>query len=197
MEKSAKLKLLLLVAVVVIAAAVLFKVYISAASPSSVKVIVYQVEFMTDASDKKPQVLFSNSTGQEIDLTKDAGALVWQSNVAPGTYKRIRMTVANGIRISIANARDNPCGGAAFKDRVFPIADGKDLNSQQVSFATYDDGGGTWTGPRITHILLEPITVSETPTTKRKFGFSTANTLFCVSGNVDIRSPWAVWAEPL
>jgi len=199
MEKKDKIRLFLLIAAIAVPAIILGKIYLNATSPSSVKIMVYKVELMTSASDTNPQVLFSNDAGQEIDLVKDTDAIIWQSQISAGTYKRIKMTVKNGIKMSIANQGDNPCGGATtFTDRVFPIADENDLNSQvQISFATHDDKGGTWAGKRITHILLGPVAISENRTPQVKFKFATANTLFCSSGNVEIRSPWAVWAETL
>lgn len=196
MEKTAKIKLFLLFSAVAVAVVILARVYMSATSPSSVKVTVHKIELMTGASDTNPQVVFSNATGQEIDLTKNIGAFIGQAQIPAGTYKRIRMTVANGIKLSIANAVDNPCGGATiFTDRVFPIADGTNLNSQvQINFATHDDGGGTWRGSQITHLLLGHVTVSENQTTQVKFRFNTADTLFCSSGAVEMRAPWSVWA---
>ncbi|MBU1181352.1 MAG: hypothetical protein KKF00_04155, partial [Proteobacteria bacterium] len=132
MRKIEKIWLFLLIAAVAVAGIFLAKVYLSATSPSSVKVMVHKVELMTGASDTNPQVIFSNATGQEIDLTKDIGAVIGQAQIPVGAYKRIRMTVTNGIKLSIANAVDNPCGGTTiFTDRVFPIAGyGTNLNSQ-------------------------------------------------------------------
>jgi hypothetical protein len=195
-EKTAKIKLFLLLAALAVAAVVLGKVYLNATSPSGVKVIVYKVELMTDASDENPQVVYSNPAGQEIDFTGDS--LTGQAQISAGTYKRIRMTVTNGLKLSIADAGDNPCGGAIFTDRIFPEAEGIDPNSQvQMIFAAHDDDGGTWTGSRITHFLLGPVTVIENKPIQVKFRFKTANTLFCSGGDVKMRSPWAVWAETL
>ncbi len=198
MEKTAKIKLFLLIAAVVIAAVILEKEYLTAKSPSSVKAMVYKVELMADSKDTNPEAVFSDSAGREIDLTNDI--IIGQAEVPAGTYKRIRITAANGIKVSIGTADDNPCGGAAiFTDRVFSIAgDGKDLNSQvQINFATYNDDGGTWTGPRITHIMLGPVTISENRNTRMKFKFTTGNTLFCIKDAVEIRAPWSAWAETL
>jgi hypothetical protein len=198
MRKIEKIRLFLLIAAAAVAGVFLAKVYLSATSPSSVKVMVYKVELMTGASDTNPQVIFSNATGQEIDLTKNIDAINWQAHIPVNTYKRIRMTVANGIKLSITKADDNPCGSTTiFTDRVFPIADGTNLNSQsqvQINFATYDDSGGTWAGSQITHFLLRPVTISENQTTQVKFRFNTADTLFCSSGAVEMRAPWSVWA---
>lgn len=196
MEKAAKIKFFLLVAAVVLAAVVLEKTYLTASSPSSVRLTVFKAELMTGASDANPQVFFSDASGLEIDLISDS--LIGQAQMPAGTYKRIRMTVANGIKQSIANAADNPCGSGTFTDRVFPVAGGTDPNSQvQINFATYDDNGGTWAGSRITHILLGPVTIGENRSIKAKFRFKTANTLFCSGGDVEMRSPWAVWTETL
>jgi len=198
MEKTAKIKLFLLIATIAVAVIFLARVYLNATSPSSLKVMVYKVELMTGASDTNPQVIFSNTAGQEIDLAKDINAVIWQAQIPAGTYKRIRMTVANGIKMSIASVGDNPCGGTIFTDRVFPIADGMNPNSlAQIYFATNDDHGGTWAGSKITHFLLGPVILSGNQTIKVKFSFITANTLFCSGGAVEIRSPWAVWAETL
>jgi hypothetical protein len=198
MEKAAKIKLFLLLAFLAVSAIILGKVYLFASSPSSVKVMVYKVELMTDASDTNPQVIFSNDTGHDIDLADEADALIGQAEMPAGTYKRIRMTVANGIKQSIADAADNPCGGEAFTDRVFPVAEGKETDSQvHIDFAAHDDNGGTWKGSRITHFLLGPVTVSENKSIEAKLRFKTANTLFCSGGAVKMRSPWAIWAEIL
>lgn len=198
MEKTAKIKLFLLIAVLAVAAVFLARTYWSATSPSSVKVMVYKVELMTGASDTNPQVIFSNAAGQEIDLIKDTGAVFGQAQIPAGVYKRIRMTVANGVKLSITSVDDDPCGGTIFTDRVFPVADGSDLNSQaQINFATHDDRGGTWAGSKITHFLLGPVMVSEKQISKVKFNFIATNTLFCSGGAVEIRSPWVVWAETL
>ena len=196
MEKASKIKLFLLLAFLAVSAIILGKVYLFAASPSSVKVMVYKVALMTDASDINPQVIFSNTTGMEIDFAKDIGALIGQAEMPAGTYKRIRMTVANGIKQSIADAADNPCGSEAFTDRVFPVDEGKEPNSQvQIDFAAHDDNGGTWKGSRITHFLLGPVTVSDNRPIQMKLRFKTDNTLFCSGGAVKLRSPWAIWAE--
>jgi hypothetical protein len=198
MEKAGKIKLFLLIAAIAVPVVILGRVYLFAASPSSVKVMVYKVELMTDASDTNPQVVFSNATGLEIDLTKDADALIGQAEMQAGTYKRIRMTVANGIKQSIENAADNPCGSGSFTDRVFPVAEGTDPNSQvKIYFAAHDDKGGTWKDSRITHFLLGPVTISESKPLQVRFRFKTADTLFCKGGAVEMRSPWAVWAETL
>lgn len=199
MEKTAKIKLFILLSAVAVAVVILARVYMSATSPSSVKVTVHKIELMTGASDTNPQVFFSNAAGLEIDLAKGIiDAVIGQAQIPAGTYKRIRMTVTNGIKLSIANADDNPCGGAAFTDRVIPIAgDGTDPNSQvQINFASDDDGGGTWRGSQITHLLLGHVTVSEKQTTQVKLRFNTADTLFCSSGAVEMRAPWSVsvWA---
>lgn len=197
MEKTVKIKLFLLLSAFVAAVVFLSRVYMSATSPSSVKVMIYKIELMTDALDAKPKVVFSNAAGQEIDLTKDSGAVIGQAQIPAGTYKRIRMTVTNGIKLSIANAVDNPCGGAAFADRVTPIAGvGTNPNSQvQINFATYDDDGGTWASSRVTHFLLKPVTVSENYNTQMKFRVNTTYNLFCLKGTVEMRAPWSVQAE--
>jgi hypothetical protein len=198
MEKAAKIKLFLLLAFLAVSAIILGKVYLFAASPSSVKVKVYKVELMTDASDTNPQAIFSSDTGLEIDLTNETDALIGQAEIPTGTYKRIRMTVENGIKQSIADAADNPCGGEAFTDRVFPVAEGVDPDSKvQIDFAAHDDDGGTWAGSRIIHFLLGPVTVSDNMPVQFELRFKTANTLFCSDGVVDLRSPWATWAEIL
>ena len=59
MEKTAKIKLFILLLVVGVAVGILAKVYMSATSPSSVKLTVYKLELMTGASDTNPQVFFS------------------------------------------------------------------------------------------------------------------------------------------
>ncbi|MDO9289770.1 MAG: DUF4382 domain-containing protein [Thermodesulfovibrionales bacterium] len=198
MEKTAKIKLFLLFSAVAVAVVILAKVYMSATSPSSVKLTVYKIELMTGASDTNPQVFFSNDTGLEIDLAKGIDAVIGQAQIPAGTYKRIRMTVTNGIKLSIAKAGDNPCGGAAFTDRVIPIAgDGTDPNSQvQINFAAYDDKGGTWRGSQITHLMLGHVTVNENQGTQVKLRFNTADTLFCSSGAVEMRAPWSVSVLP-
>lgn len=198
MQKTDKIKLFILLSVIAVAVVILAKVYMSATSPSSVKVTVHKVELMTGASDTNPQVVFSSAAGKEIDLTKDMDAVIGQALIPAGVYKRIRMTVKNGYKMSIAKAEDNPCGGAAvFTDRVLPVVEGTDLNSQvQTCFAAYDDNGGTWKGQQITHLLLGHVTVGENLNTQVKFRFNTADTLFCSGGAVEMRAPWSVsvWA---
>jgi hypothetical protein len=198
MEKTDKIKLFLLIAVIAMSVVFLARVYLRATSPSSVKVMVYKVELMTGASDTNPQIIFSDAVGQEIDLAKGNDVALWQARIQSGTYKRIRMTVANGIKMSIARSGDNPCGGDSFTDRVFPLSAEMDPNSQvQINFAAHDDGGGTWAGPKITHFLLGPVAIGETVLTQVKLNFVTSDTLFCSGGAVAIRSPWAAWAEIL
>lgn len=198
MEKSSKIKLSLLIATVVIVAIILEREYLTAKSPSSVKAMVYKVELMTDAKDTNPEAVFSDPAGREIDLTNDI--IIGQASRPVGTYKRMRMTAANGVKLSIGNPDDDPCGGGSiFTDRVFTAAGpGTDPNSQvQIIFATYDDNGGTWSGPRITHILLAPVKISGNRNARMKFRFTTGNSLFCSRGAVAIRAPWAVWTETL
>lgn len=193
-EKSAKIKLLLLVAVVALVAIVLEKTYLTAKSPSGVKLTVSKVELMTSASDTNPQIVFFDHAGREVDLTNDV--MIGQAAIRPGVYKRIRLTAANGYKVSIAKAGDDPCGGdSIFTDRVLTAAgSGTDPNSSvQVSFATYDDGGGTWTGPQVTHILLGPTAIREKRNARVEFRFTTGNSLFCIKDAVDIRAPWAGW----
>lgn len=198
MEKSAKIKLSLLLAFLAASAIILGRVYLFAGSPSSVKVKVYKVELMTDASDTNPKVIFSNESGLEIDMANEADALVAQAEMPAGMYKRIRLTVANGIKQSIADESDNPCGGEAFTDRIFPVDKEKAQDSQvQIDFAAHDDDGGTWSGSRITHFLLGPVVVGDNRPVQVKLRFRTANTLFCSGGAVGLRSPWATWAEIL
>lgn len=199
MQKPNRIWLFVLIgAVAVLGVGLLAKVYLSATSPSSVKLFVYKVEFMTDESETKPQVVFTNAIGQKIDLTKGMDVVIRQAKIQPGTYKRIRMTVTNGIKISIANAVDNPCGRSSgtFIDRLFLVNDGMEQNSHvEINFATHDDRGGRWAGSQIIHFLLAPVTVSENHTGLMRFNFITANTLFCSGGDVKIRSPWAVWVD--
>jgi len=194
----AKIKLFVLLAAFAAGGTFLAKVYLDAESPSSVKVTVYKVELMTGRLDTQPLVVFSNTAGKEIDLAKDIVAITAQVRIPAGTYKRIRMTVTNGAKLSIATVAGNPCGNGIFTDRVFPLAKGMDSNAQaQIDFATYDDDGGTWADSRITHFLLKPVTVSENQNAQVKFRFNTTYNLFCVNGTVEIRAPWSVWAETL
>jgi hypothetical protein len=201
-RKTNKIKLLVLIAAIAAVGFFLLtkaRVYFGAKSPSSVKLMLYRVELMTAASDRNPQVIFSNASGQEIDLTKGVDVYIGQAPILAGNYKRIRMTALNGIRLSIAKADDNPCGGdTVFTDHLFPVAEGRDLNSQvQIDFATHNDGGGSWRGRQITHFLLGPVTISENQPAQLRLRFNAANTLFCVNGAIEIRSPLAVWAETL
>ena len=194
MEKSAKIKLFLLIAVIVVAAVILERTYLTARSPSSVKVMIYKLELMTGASDTNPRTVFSDPAGREIDLTNDI--IIGQAEMHPGTYKRIRLTAANGIKVSIGKADDDPCGGGSiFTDRVLTVAgSGTDPNPRvQVSFATYDDGGGTWTDQKVTHILLGPAAIGDNRNTRMEFRFSTGNSLFCIKDAVEMRAPWAGW----
>ncbi|MDP2278447.1 MAG: hypothetical protein Q8K51_09515, partial [Nitrospirota bacterium] len=89
MEKTAKIKLFLLLSAVAVAVVILARVYMSATSPSSVKVTAHNIELMTGASDTNPQVFFSNATGLEIDLAKGIDAVIGQAQIPAGTYKRI------------------------------------------------------------------------------------------------------------
>ena len=192
----AKIKLFVLLAAFAAGAVFLAKVYLNAKSPSSVKVTVYKVELMTDRLDTQPLVVFSNAAGREIDLVKETGDFIGQARMAAGVYKRIRLTVKNGTKMSIANAESNPCGGALFIDRVFPIVEGTDLNSRvPLYFASDLDGGGAWVGSQITNLMIRPLTVSENRTTPLKFMFVVADTLFCPGGEVQRRAPWSVWPE--
>jgi hypothetical protein len=195
MERAAKLKFVLFLAALAVSAFILESAYLRAASPSSVKVMVYKVELMKDASDKDPKVVFSNPLGQEVDFAEEAFVLTGEAEIPAGTYKRVRMTVDNGLKLSIEDPSNNPCGMEIFTDRIFPEAEGMAPNSQvHMNFATYDDDGGTWSGSRITHVLLAPVTVSEHRNIEVDFRFKTANTLFCSEDKVGIRSPLAVWA---
>ncbi|HWR72569.1 MAG TPA: DUF4382 domain-containing protein [Nitrospirota bacterium] len=193
----AKIKLFVLLAAFAVAGAFLAKVYLDAESPSSVKVTVYKVEFMTDRSDAQPQVVFSNAAGKDIDLITETGGFIGQARLTAGVYKRIRLTVKNGIKMSIANADSNPCAGAEqFTDRVFPLTEGTDLNSQvPIYFAADVDGGGAWMGSQITNLLIKPLTISQNRTTAVKLRFVVADTLFCPDGKVERRAPWSVWSE--
>lgn len=194
MEKSNKIKLILLIAVIVAAAVILERTYLTAKNPSSVKLTIYKLELMTGASDTNPQVVFSDPAGREIDLTNDV--IIGQAEMRPGTYKRIRLTATNGIKVSVRNADDDPCGkGSKFTDRIVTAAgSGTDPNSRvQVGFATHDDGGGTWTGQQVTHILLGPAAIGDNRNTRMEFRFTTGNSLFCIKDAVDVRAPWAGW----
>lgn len=192
----AKIKLFVLLAAFAVAGAFLGRVYLDAKSPSSVKVTVYKVEFMTDRSDAQPLVVFSNAAGKAIDLASEAGDFIAQARNAAGVYNRIRLTVKNGFTMSIAKPEDNPCESALFTDRVFPIAEEADLNSQvPLYFASAEDGGGAWVGSQITNLLVQPLTVSQDRTTGVKLRFIVADTLFCPGGEVARRAPWSVWRE--
>lgn len=194
MELSAKIKLFLLIAAIAVTAVILERTYLTAKSPSSVKLMIYKLELMIDASDTNPQTVFSYPAGREIDLTNNI--IIGQTEMHPGTYKRIRLTAANGIKVSIRNADDDPCGsGSIFTDRVLTVAgSGTDPNSRvQVSFATYDDGGGTWADQQVTHILLGPAAIGEHRNTRMEFRFTTGNSLFCIKDAVELRAPWAGW----
>ena len=194
----AKIKLVVLLAAFALAAGFLAKVYWDAKSPSSVKVTVYKVEFMADRADAKPLVVFSSAAGKEIDLVTETGNFIGEVRIPAGVYKRIRLTVKNGFTMSIESAEDNPCGGAAFTDRVFSLADGTELNSQvPVYFAADIDGGGAWVGSQITNLMIRPLTVKQDRTTTVKLAFVVADTLFCPGGEVQRRAPWSVWPETI
>lgn len=194
--RMSKIKLFVLLAVFVAGGTFLAKVYLDAKSPSSVKVTVYKVEFMTGRSDAQPLVVFSDAAGREVDLANETGDFFGQAPVAAGVYKRIRLTVKNGFKMSIADAESNPCGGPQFTDRVFPIVEGADLDSQvPVYFASDDDGGGAWVGSQVTNLMIRPLTVSQNLTTPVKLVFVVADTLFCPGGEVQRRAPWSVWPE--
>jgi len=191
-----RIKLFLMLAAFVAGMIVLGKVYPTGKSPSSVKVIVYNVELMTGASDTHPQVVFSHAAGREMDLAKDIDPITALARIPAGTYKRIRMTVANGAKLSIADATGNSCGNGIFTDRVFPITKGMDPNAQtQIDFSTYDDDGGTWAGSRVTNFLQMPVTVSENRNAQVKFRFNTTYNLFCVNGTVEMRAPWSLLVD--
>ena len=194
MEKAGKIKLFLLIAAIAVAALILERTYLTAKSPSSVKLTIYKLELMTGATDTNAQTVYSYPAGREIDLTNDI--IIGQAETRPGTYKRIRLTAANGFKVSIRNAADDPCGnGSIFTGRVLTAAgSGTDPNSQvQVNFATYDDGGGTWEDQRVTHILLGPAVIGENRKTPMEFRFTTGNSLFCIKEAVAVRAPWAGW----
>jgi hypothetical protein len=191
---TAKIKLAALIGVIVIAALILERTYLTAKSPSSVKLMIYKIELMTDAADTSPQIVFSDPKGREIDLTNDI--IIGQAEMRPGTYKRIRLTAANGIKVSVGNADDDPCGkGSKFTDRIVTAAgSGTDPNLRvQVGFATHDDGGGTWEDQKVTHILLGPAVIGENRKTPMEVRFTTGNSLFCIKEAVDVRAPWAGW----
>lgn len=192
----AKIKFVVLLAVFAIGGAFLAKVYLDAKSPSAVKVTIYKMELMANRSDAKPLVVFSDPAGREVDLAKETDDFIGQVRVTAGVYKRMRLTVKNGYKMSIANAESNPCGGGLFADRVFPVVEGTDLNSQApVYFATDDDGGGAWVGQQVTNLMIRPFTASENRTMPLKFMFVVADTLFCLGGEVQRRAPWSVWPE--
>ncbi len=194
--RMSNIKLFVILAAVAVGGIFMGKIYLNAKSPSSVKVTVYKAEFMTGRLDAHPLVVFSDAGGKEIDLAKETGEFVGQAPVTAGVYTRIRLTVKNGFKMSIANAGSNPCGGSVFTDRVFPLAEGTDLNSQvPVYFATDLDGGGAWVGSQITNLMIRPLTVSQNRTTPLKFVFVIADTLFCPGGEVERRAPWSVWPE--
>lgn len=196
MKISDKIKAFLVIAAVFGAVAFLGKVYMSAKSPSSAKVTVYKVELMTGASDPNPQVIFSDAAGRELDLVNETGAIFGQALMQAGTFNRIRMTVSNGFKLSITSAADNPCGGAVFTDNVFPVAGyGADREQAQINFASQEDGGGSWKGQKITHLLIAPLTVTKGGSAGVRFRFSAADTLFCSGGTVQMLAPWSLWAE--
>lgn len=195
---KAKIKLFVLLAAFAVAGVFLAKVYLDAKSPSSVKITVYKVEFMTDRSDAQPLVVFSNHAGKDIDLVRETGNFIGQVRMAAGIYKRIRLTVKNGFKMSIADAESNPCGAEQFTDRAFSFLEGTDLNSQvPLYFASDEDGGGTWTGSQITNLLIRPLTVGQNRATRVKLKFIVADTLFCPGDEVERRAPWSVWPEIL
>ncbi len=192
----AKLKIVLFLTAFVIAGGYLARVYVQAKSPSSVKLTVYKAEFMTDQSDSHPLVVFSNAEGREIDLVRETGDFTAQGGMGGGVYNRIRLTVKNGIKMSIAKAENNPCGGPLFTDKVFSITERTDLNAQvSLYFASAEDGGGAWVGSQITNLLVKPLTVSGNGATAVRLKFIADDTLFCPSGEVARRAPWSAWPE--
>jgi hypothetical protein len=194
MEMTGKNKLILLFVVTAAVALILERTYLTAKNPSSVKLMIYKVELMTNALDTNPQTVFSDPAGREMDLTNDI--IIGETVMRPGIYKRLRLTAANGFKVSIGKAGDDPCGGdSIFTDRILTAAgSGSDPNSRiQVSFATHDDGGATWTDQRVTHILLGPLEIGANRNTRMELRFTTGNSLFCAKSTVDVRAPWAGW----
>lgn len=194
MKIAEKTKLILLIAVIALVALILERTYLTAKNPSSVKLMIYKVELMTSASDTNPQTVFSDPAGREMDLTNNI--LVGEAVMRPGTYKRLRLTAANGFKVSIEKAGDDPCGtDSVFTDRIFTAAgSGSDPNSRnQVSFATYDDSGGTWTNQQVTHLLLGPLEIGANQNTRMELKFTTGHSLFCIKNSADVRAPWAGW----
>lgn len=197
-NKSTRIKLAALIAVIVVIALVLERTYLTARNPSSVKLMIYKVELMTSALDTNPQTIFSDPAGREMDLTNNV--LIGEAVMHQGTYKRLRLTAANGFKVSIEKPGDNPCGGdAIFTDRMLTAAGpGSDPNSRiQVSFATHDDSGGTWTDNQVTHILLGPLEIGADQKTRMELRFTTGHSLFCSKNTVDVRAPWAGWINLL
>lgn len=194
MDKSSKIKLFLLIAAIIVTAIILERTYLTSKNPSSVKVKIYKMELMTGVSDTNPQTVFSDPAGREIDLNKDV--IIAQSEVPPGTYKRMRLAMASGVKVSIGKAADDPCGGGSiFTDRLLTVAGyGTDPNLRvQVGFATYDDGGGKWVDKKVTNLLLEPAEIGENRNRPVKFKFSTLNSMYCIEDKVEMRAPWAGW----
>ena len=194
--KKAAIKIILMLLAFVVVAGYLARVYVDAKSPSSVRVTVYKVEFMTDKKDAQPLVVFSSAAGKEIDLVSEPGDFIAPGGASAGVYNRIRLTVKNGITMSVANAENNPCGGAPFTDQVSLLVEGADPNSQApIYFASAEDGGGTWQGSQIVNLLVKPLTINRDRTTEVKLRFIADETLFCLSGEVARRAPWSVWPE--
>lgn len=192
----AKIKIFLFLAAFVIGAGYLARVYVHAKSPSSVKVTVYKVEFMTDRSDTQPLVVFSKPAGKVVDLASETGAFIVEARSPADVFNRVRLTVKNGFTMSIANPENNPCGDALFTDRAFLIDREKDVNSHvPVYFASAEDGGGAWAGSQITNLLVKPLSVSRDRTTGVKLRFIVDDTLFCPGGEVARRAPWSVWPK--
>lgn len=195
MDKSSKIKLFLLIAAIIITAVILERTYLTSKNPSSIKVKIYKMELMTDASDTNPKTVFSDPAGREIDLNKDV--VIAQNEVPPGTYKRMRLAMASGVKVSVGKAADDPCGGGSiFTDRLLIIAGyGTDPDLRvQVGFATYDDGGGKWVDKKVTNLLMEPAEIGENRNRPIEFKFSTLNSLYCIENKVEMRAPWAGWA---
>lgn len=194
--KKATIKITLMLLAFIVVAGYLARVYVDAKSPSSVKVTVYKVEFMTDKKDAKPLVVYTSAAGKEIDLVSEPGDFIAPGGGAASDYNRIRLTVKNGIKMSVANAENNPCGGAPFTDRASLLVEGADPNSQApIYFASAEDGGGTWQGSQIVNLLVKPLTINRDRKTAVKLRFIADETLFCLSGDVARRAPWSVWPE--
>jgi hypothetical protein len=159
----------------------------SSGNPTHLNVGLYKTELWNGT---QWVAVFDAASPTTVDLVTNAGGAFGQGAIDPGTYSKIRFTVANTVAYQAPAI--GGVGGCSASSSSFEIATGAGAKVT-LTFATAAAGGATdWyaNGSDATPLLMSaPIAVQDGQTTRIALQFQTADTVVCSGTTISVDAP--------